>query len=879
MAANREKVFEYMYRHAQREDRLRQLEFTTEELAAAVGISRANTSTLLNQLVQQGRVEKSEGRPVRYRLCDAPGMVRQDISCFRQMAGYDGSLKNAVQLAKAAIVYPGRSLSILLTAPTGAGTSCFARLTAQFARENGASAGRGDLVSFDCRAYADKAEGVRPALCQAFAEAAGGILFFDHAERLPRAAHDTLMEQILEAEQADDAPALLCAATEDISKTFLDRLSTVFPMHIALPPLGSRPLEERLALVKQFFNEEAGKMQHRIKLDADVLRCVLLYRCEQNVKQLHQDILLACANAYVRCRTSPDSDLRLSMADFPAHVQKGFLYYKEQRGALAEIIPQKYTYTFSGQDMAQESLPDTDTPSRSVYDIIDSRTHQLQQRGIDPESIRTILSADLSDHFKQLTDSIRARRFNRTSLGKVVDEKIIAMVDSLLAEAGEKFHRVYPESTLYGLCLHISSALEQPDRMKYLSNAQIAEIVEQNPEEFALCQRFAGTLKEAFGVEFSLDETVILTMFLSHVELAPPPEQQPVVLVAMHGASTASSMVNVVRELIRSEAIFAFDMDLAMEIDDAYAALRETIRRVDRGKGILLLYDMGSMCTMAQSISRECGIPIRTLEIPATLIALDCARKVASTSTLEEAYDSVAETYLSRYSLLSEEYRRQMENRIIITLCMSGEGGAVQIKNYLEKNMDLDDITVLPMSISDRVQLLNDVNTLKKEHQILCIVGTYDPHLLGIPFIPVSTLFETSVDKLNLLFSLDPQAAAQAGEATLDAVVAFLAEELPHLDTRTLKRTLPRLLRQLKKQGYALTNDQEMGLFMHIACAIARMQEGITALPNPNAERILARNKRLYNDLDELLAPLEISFRVSFDDNEKANIIGIIKQL
>ena len=63
---------------------------------------------------------------------------------------------------------------------------------------------------------------------------------------------------------------------------------------------------------------------------------------------------------------------------------------------------------------------------------------------------------------------------------------------------------------------------------------------------------------------------------------------------------------------------------------------------------------------------------------------------------------------------------------------MTGEGGAVQMKNYLEKNAGLNGIQVIPLSISDRKALLNEVNRLREEHEIRCVIGTYDPGLHGI---------------------------------------------------------------------------------------------------------------------------------------------------
>ena len=38
-------------------------------------------------------------------------------------------------------------------------------------------------------------------------------------------------------------------------------------------------------------------------------------------------------------------------------------------------------------------------------------------------------------------------------------------------------------------------------------------------------------------------------------------------------------------------------------MDDAYEDLKEQIIKIDQGKGIILIYDMGSIRTMAESIA------------------------------------------------------------------------------------------------------------------------------------------------------------------------------------------------------------------------------------------------------------------------------------
>ena len=56
---------------------------------------------------------------------------------------------------------------------------------------------------------------------------------------------------------------------------------------------------------------------------------MLLYRCENNVKQLKSDIKIGCANAYVREFNENTDELYIYMNDMPSIVRQGLLYYKD----------------------------------------------------------------------------------------------------------------------------------------------------------------------------------------------------------------------------------------------------------------------------------------------------------------------------------------------------------------------------------------------------------------------------------------------------------------------------------------------------------------------------------------------------------------------
>lgn len=863
---------------------------TTQEIAEKMQMQRSNISTLLNELVQEGKLEKLSGRPVCYRPCNLPHTVQKETSCFKVLAGCEGCLKPMIQLAKAAILYPEHSLNTLIVGAAGVGKTTFAYLMYQFAQENDVIAQQAPFERFSCHLSEGQEKEVGQRLFGpdgAMQHAAGGMLFIDSVDNLSSSLRERLLDMIDSDGQELQKVVLICSASEKARPVILDSLTAHFSARVELPSLQAHSIAERFALVRQFLTDEAVRMKRGIRVNAELLHSLCLYRCENNIKQLRNDIRLGCANAYVHAFNSAEKELILYLNDFPSGVSHGLLYYKKYRDELEAQIPQEYVYTFSEDTMRKENLRETSLPeighqmlNASVYDTIDRKAEELRGRGIGDEDIGHIINAELEYDMKQFANRITQSKVSRESLCKVMDRRIVDMVDAMLKEAAARFNKVYPETTFYGLCLHLSSTIERGASSRHnLSNERILDVVEKCREEYALCMRFASAIEQEFDIRLSIDEAVFMTMFLCDPSLYRKSENGPVVLVAMHGDSTASSMVDVVNSLAGCGNAYAYDMPLDKDMQQAYDELKAAVQELNRGQGILLLYDMGSLRTMAEVISKETGVQIRTVAVPGTLIAVDCSRKAASASSLEELHEDAMGSCRDFYTNIAEpEGRSHHKNTpVIITLCMTGEGGAVQMKNYLEKNAGLNGIQVIPLSISDRKALLNEVNRLREEHEIRCVIGTYDPGLHGIPFISVVKLFETPADKLDMLLTI-PE--SDHTPVNYEMIFSYLSSQMPALDIKKLRKSLPRALAKIKRiSAEGLDQNQELGLFLHIACAIDRLQNGEAMPEKGNRQGIISRNKRLYNDLREILSGLEETFDIRFSDDELAYMIAMVKKL
>lgn len=889
MRTVKDKLYEYMLKKTKstKRDFNNLPTFTTEYLAEQLNMQRSNLSSKLNELVREGKIEKIYGRPVYYQVRGVKEDYEIKKTCFDKLIGSQGSLEGAIQLAKAILLYPEKNMHAMIVGETGTGRSTFVNIMHEFMIEQGLYDVNMPFIKVSCSHYQENLSLIEEKLLGnsqsgvigAIDQAKHGILFLENLEQLPVSMCEVLLNYIDSKYFIENKIILVCTMNDAINKGILASLLARLSIRIDLPPLHVRSLQERFEFVQLFLNEEQSKIGKPLKIDSELLHCLLLYSSKENIKQLQADIRLGCAKAYVREFHSDTEFLYLYLKDFPEYIKSGLLHYKKHVHKLENIIPKDYSFVFNGDRYVKEKIfSNIGNELEPIYNIITKKISQFEERGISGDELSQLILAEIESRINDLHYQAKTSSLNRLNLSKIVKPIIITLVDKFLHEAGERFKRVYSESLYYGLCLHLSALLERESSSQRFSTDQIKVIFEKYKNEYLYTLTFVEELESIFNITIPIDEVIFLTLFLSGASDVTREESPPVILIAMHGDTTATSLANLVKVMAQNDHVHAFDMPLDMEIDAAFDLLYQEILEIDKGTGILMIYDMGSFKSLAEMVMKRSGIYIKLLELPYTIVAIDSARKALSLPSPDEIHDSVIKSFQKHYEKLSEDYKRELKPKIIITLCMSGQGGAVQMKNYIEKYAGVHDVDIVPLAISDKSQFVHEVNQLRKEHNILNVIGTYNPGLFDIPYISISQLFETPTDKIDILLSLGAEEQPTQKEVSYLDVIESVSEQLDKVDVRLLKRYLPSALRKIKKNAKKLTTDQELGLCLHLISSIDHIKSGGKVKVNSQKEVILSKNETLAIKLKECLEELESEFYIEFDDNEIATLISIIQQ-
>ncbi len=825
---------------------------STTYIAEALNLQRTNVSSGLNQLVKEGKVEKRNGRPVKYYVVKEA----KKTDCFAKLIGAQGSLRQAVQLAKAAVLYPNRCLNTMLIGEKGTGKSYFAKKMYQLALERGIKQDEAKFVQMNCQDYAQDDGGAMRALPEFFAEAKDGVLYLDNIQFLPGIAKRYLLDR---AKELNDCMLVVsCTRQEQLQD---EDFVVAFPMRIELPVLAERPLSERLALIKKHFQKEAARTKRKLIVKGDLMRALLSYECEANYHQLKGDIKIGCANAYVREYKTQD-DIQLFLSDFPQHVRKGLLRSRMLKKEIDELVPVGSTFVFS-----EDAMNVQETTGLNFYERINQKAEQLRGIGLEQEEVDAILVGEVERSFAKYRVNLVGEVADKSQLAILVEEPLMELVEAFLKRAEQSLTTQFPSSVFYGLCLHIHAVIHHTSERAAIDKARIADVLGKHQKEYLLMVELAEEIKKVYTVELSTEEIALMTMFLTCGQEEKRKAPKPVILFAFYGEGVATAIAKTVTSLVKLDNIYAFELAYDRGTPETYASLRNFISDIHQGKGVLVVYDSSFLPEMLSEIEEELGVFIRQFPAPIATMGIELARRTTTQSNPEEVYKQA----IGRLGELMDYGKNY-----IVTLCTTGMGGARELKRYIEQYGKLSNTEVIPMAIEDRDALKESFGKLMRQGYISCVVGTFDPQLFSIPFIPISEVFGTKKENLPKLLSLEKEAKLKID---YESMFEYLDEQLEYTNINKLRKVLPSVLKKINEEIAELSLDAEAGLLVHLACLVDRMigkQKGAT---NPRKSMILSKYEVEFRKLLKIMKELEKAFRIIVTDDEIANILTIIYQL
>ncbi|WP_265455425.1 sigma-54-dependent transcriptional regulator [Enterococcus sp. HY326] len=911
---------------------------TTNEVAEALEIQRTNSSKDLNQLVRDGYIEKTNQRPVRYYFSGnqqtvanpAPAKVEKYVPSYKEnnlaklqpkfvgsqetpmkdifsrLVGSKGSMKNPIDQAKAAILYPPKGLNCLITGPTGSGKTHFAHAMFEFAKANEVIAQRDELIVFNCADYANNPEllmshlfgYVKGAFTGAnedkqgiIEQADGGMLFLDEIHRLPPEGQEMIFyfmdngtyNRLGENSKNRRADVrILGATTEDPSSSLLETFVRRIPINIQLPPFYERPAEEQIDLVRIMMAIEAGRIQRRISVMEDVVKALIGSVTYGNIGQLKSNIQLVCARAFMNQMSN--EEITITVEDLSENIRSGLIELAGDRNRLAEMA--KYLepkMTVDPNEPALRFQSDSYELPYNLYDIIGDKAALLKADGLSQDVINQFISTDINIHLKSFYKNHGFTFESDNKLGDFVEPQVIDLTEEILAYATKTFGPVFQQNFIYAFSLHISSLLRKMSLgEERVTNDNIKEMAAGFPKEMKAATYIHHLIEEKFSVTVAENEIYYLTVLLISLKHRKSAGRVGVVIAA-HGISTASSMAQVVNKLLGTDRLQAVDMPLDMSPTVAYEKLKQKVVDANEGNGVLLLVDMGSLTSFADNIRKETGVMVRSLDMVTTPLVLEAERKASVLGTdLAELFESLKEFQgYGQLTTTNEEKSVIAEDKVILAICTTGEGTAQRIKEIIEKALQTSAVKNIQVATTSVMAAEEKIQELQKNSEIVAVTGILDPKI-NAPFLPLENFINQDVELLleNLLLENDLhqiQEIELTESSAKQIAVDYILESFTFINGKKIIEPLWQFTDELFDTFFDHPMDYStyINLVIHLAGAIERIILKETLTVNQHELQEMKKNPA-YNKLHQLTQKINTSLHLEVPEVEEFFVLQFI---
>lgn len=919
-----DKIYNYILEKSKNFDRntlINTKGFSAQEIGDELNILRNNVSKELNILCRDKKIIKLKNRPVLYFdrelfqdilninlpdnideiddintiLCGQELSISKDPSPFSYLIGYDTSLKNQIEQAKAALMYPPNGLHTLIIGSTGVGKSLFANIMYQYAQYIKKLDSDAPFVIFNCADYANTPQlllshifghikgaftGAEKETDGIVAKADGGILFLDEIHRLPPEGQEMVFyfmdtgtyNKLGETERKRKANVLLIGATtEDPSSSLLNTFIRRIPITIAIPSFNERQLEDQFKLTKFLIAKEAQRVNKPIKISSEAIRALIGSTSYGNVGQLKSNIQLACAKGFLNAINSNDI-LDITLNILPSNIKNGIVHFANHvnNNDAWNIIPNYLT--INPTDTRTYIETDSYEPSFNIYDIIKDKSSALQEQGMNDEDIKNFITTDINLHLKQFYDRFKGDSHTRDGLLKIVDKSIVDFSEEIRKIAEKELSRKLNEKFIYAMSLHLSSLINRIKNKSTSFSDDIDLDLSVNSSEYKVAKKIHSLIESKFKITIPIVEISYIALLLSSINETS--SQRVGIVVAAHGTSTASSMVAVAKKLFDTDNIVAADMPLEKSPAEMLENVTEKVKLVNEGKGCLLLVDMGSLNGFADVITQNTNILTKSIDMVSTPLVLEAARKCSLFDNDLLSVYSYLLTDFRGYNTESINTAANDTDDVIITICSTGNGTAIKLKELVEniiQDSSKNNIKVIPIGLKN---LDKSITQISKNKKIISLVGIKNPNM-GIPFISIEKLINGTGEKIlrNLIEGIPySDTNLKDKEIVLKTLCKqTLKETLTFLNPDKIYCLLEKFVLTLEASlDTKYENSMKLRIMLHVAYAIERMtlKDGLIfkeSIDTLNPERLAAlkkANKILKNSLSISLTDDEIYFMV-----------------
>ncbi|MEG0094237.1 MAG: PRD domain-containing protein, partial [Erysipelotrichaceae bacterium] len=361
------------------------------------------------------------------------------------------------------------------------------------------------------------------------------------------------------------------------------------------------------------------------------------------------------------------------------------------------------------------------------------------------------------------------------------------------------------------------------DKNQTKINHLYKNVKERIHREFLIAQEIAQSIHANADIELDDMAISVLTLYLKKFNRIIDLNKR-IGIILTHGYSTASSISDATNRLLEQYIFDAIDMPLQVSNEEIVEQLNDYLNKIGSYDEIVLLVDMGSLEDIHKGISSSAHANIGIINNVTIKMALEVGNGIRQGESLETIFKKVDQAALPTHHIIHYHHK----DPVILCSCASGLGTADRLKKILEESIPKSLVVkILTYDYNELIEKqLN--STFFEQYEVICIVGTLNPNLDDVPFIPIEDLIiNVSLDKLHHYFK---------DYLSIDDMKVFKTNILKNFSLTNIMNSLTilnptKLLEQVSSaiedlQQRLLTsfsNNTCVGLYVHVCCLIERL--------------------------------------------------------
>ena len=304
------------------------------------------------------------------------------------------------------------------------------------------------------------------------------------------------------------------------------------------------------------------------------------------------------------------------------------------------------------------------------------------------------------------------------------------------------------------LATHIEEAIKRVRNGKNIINPSLENIKKNMSEEYDLARYIVTIIENIAKISLPEDEIGYIAYYIYKFCMNEETMDKKVKVVIVTHGKVGIEMSKVVNQILGTMCTYGIEFPMDMPPQKGIEKVMEDIKELDLKNDILMLIDMGSLVILGEKIEEELGLRCKVINRVDTILAMEAGKSaVIEGKSLDKIVESLKKN--KYYSIVSNKnYKSKDINKkdLVLTLCLSGRGTALSLKNRIEQKLlkeNIESIEVKALGVIDNQKIEEKIKKLEKEYRIIAICGTLETEVNDIPFIPYTDILKgNGIDKV-----------------------------------------------------------------------------------------------------------------------------------